>query len=57
MICPHLQPKQECPHNPQCELDKVPGKTMCVEWVKKERRVGYKLAGEQPTAELKEFKG
>lgn len=51
MICP--QTKQECQLIPQCSLPASAPKTECIEWVKKERRIGYRLVGEEIPPELK----
>lgn len=56
VICPQLTVNGheiECPHKEPCQLLEGMKRVMCLEWVKKERRIGYKLAGEPIPDHLK----
>lgn len=45
-----------CLLSPECDLRDQTGHTYCVEWIKLQRRIGYKLAGEEPPKDLDEGK-
>lgn len=47
---------QPCPLLPPCAASELVSKVDCIEWVKTQRRIGFKLAGESIPDDLKEGK-